>query len=213
MIMGRYTTGINGPVVGKIGSVIGSSRNGVPYLKGPYKNRTKKVSKEEMANRNKFALAQQWLKPLLKFVRIGFKGYSARSEGFVSAKSLLLKNSFEGDEDNRHINPALVQVSFGTLPLPATISAGQITDSGLAFTWDPNVPETAHAKDQVMMLAYDIENKNGIINTTGQFRSTGADILPIPKKKEKNTYHIYASFISADRDRQSVSIYLGTREV
>ena len=96
--MGRYTSGINGPVLGKVGSVIGSSRRGVPYLKGPYKKRTKKVSKKEMANRNKFALAQEWLKPLLPFVRIGFRGYSERSEGFVSAKSLLLKNAFEGDE-------------------------------------------------------------------------------------------------------------------
>ena len=210
--MGRLVAGIHGPIVGKVGTVIGSSRRGVPYVKGPYSKRTKVVSEKEMANRKKFALAQEWLKPLLDFVRVGFKGYSVRSEGFVSAKSVLLNNAFEGDGENRHINPALVQVSFGTLPLPATISAGQITADGLQFTWDPNVPESAHAKDQVMMLAYDIKNKNGIINTTGQFRSTGADILPITKKKEKNTYHIYASFISADRDRQSVSVYLGTRE-
>ena len=209
--MGRYTTGINGPVLGKVGSVIGSSRRGVPYLKGPYKKRTKKVSKKEMVNRNKFALAQEWLKPLLPFVRIGFRGYSERSEGFVSAKSLLLKNAFEGDEANMKINPALVQLSFGTLPMPATISAGQITAEGLHFTWDPNVQDAAHAKDQIMMLAYDIENKLCFFNTTGQFRTTGADILPIAKSKTKNTYHIYAAFIAADRDRQSQSVYLGTR--
>ena len=210
--MGRLVAGIHGPILGKVGTVIGSSRRGVPYVKGPYRKRTKVVSEKEIANRKKFALAQAWLKPLLDFVRVGFKGYSARSEGFVSAKSVLLNNAFEADGENRHINPALVQVSFGTLPLPASISAGHITADGLQFTWDPNVPDGAHAKDQVMMLAYDVENKVRFFNTTGQFRTTGADILPITKTEGKKTYHLYASFISADRSRQSNSVYLGTRE-
>jgi hypothetical protein len=85
--MGRLISGINGPIQGKIGTVIGSSRNGVPYVKGPYKNRTLKVSVKELANRKKFAAAQYWLSPILNFVHEGFKGFSQRSQGFVAAKS------------------------------------------------------------------------------------------------------------------------------
>jgi hypothetical protein len=64
--MGRLLTGINGPIYGKVGSVIGSSRNGVPYIKGLYKKRTLKVSEKELANRQKFAAAQAWLRPRTK---------------------------------------------------------------------------------------------------------------------------------------------------
>jgi len=44
--MGRLVAGLFGPVIGKVGTVIGSSRNGIPYLKGPHKNRTKTISEK-----------------------------------------------------------------------------------------------------------------------------------------------------------------------
>jgi hypothetical protein len=56
--MARLTAGIHGPLVGSIGNVVASSRNGVPYLKGAYKSRTKSVSDRELANRKKFKVAQ-----------------------------------------------------------------------------------------------------------------------------------------------------------
>src|SRR6266702_4053124 len=115
--MGKYVPGTFGPVQGKVGNVIASSWKGVPYLKGLYKPRTKPPRENETANRNKFAMAQFWLKPVVKFVREGFKGYSPLSEGFVAAKSYLLKNAFEGVAPDISINPALMKVSFGDLPL------------------------------------------------------------------------------------------------
>jgi hypothetical protein len=79
--MGRLINGINGAFEGKVGSVVGSSWKGIPYIKSAYKKRTKKVSAKELANREKFAMAQDWLKPLLPFVREGYKGYSSTVEG------------------------------------------------------------------------------------------------------------------------------------
>ncbi len=79
---------------GRSGTVVGSSRNGIPYLKAKSKGRTPTVSDRELFNRKKFAAAQAWLKPLLNFVREGFRGYSQRSHGFIAAKSWLLKNAF-----------------------------------------------------------------------------------------------------------------------
>jgi Family of unknown function (DUF6266) len=49
-----------------------------------------------LANRNKFAMAQAWLKPLLPFVREGFNGYGTTVEGYLTAKSWLLQNCFMG---------------------------------------------------------------------------------------------------------------------
>src|SRR4051812_9859871 len=116
--MARLTSGINGPFTGSVGTVIGSTWNGIPYMKSRHRRRTKKVSEPEILSRNKFAMAHFWLQPLLPFVREGFKNYSQRSMGFNAAKSQLLKNAFETADGNLIINPALVQLSAGNLPLP-----------------------------------------------------------------------------------------------
>jgi len=210
--MGKLINGINGPIQGKVGTVHGSSRKGVPYLKGPYKKRTKKISKKEKGNRNKFADSQFWLKPLLEFVREGFKGYTERVEGFIAAKSYLSKNAFEGDQPNIRINPALVKVSFGDLPLSNDIAVGLIAPGQLQFTWDGAPVAGGSPKDQVMMLAYDIEHKLASYTTTGQFRSTGSDTLPIPTQKGR-TYHLYCAFNGVDRESRSHSVYMGAISV
>lgn len=206
--MGRLLNGINSPIVGKVGTVVGSSRNGKPYLKSAYKERTKKVSKRELGNRNKFSEAQYWLKPLLEFVREGFKIYSRQSGAFVAAKSHLLLNAFEGVKPDIRINPALVKVSVGELPLSPDIAVKKIADDKLQFTWDTSIPEGAGPKDQIMMLAYDIDNEDAYFTVTGQFRDTGADTLGLAGVGGR-TYHIYAAFTAADRSKQSESVYLG----
>ena len=205
--MGRLIGGVNGQIQGKVGTVIGSSRNGIPYIKGPYKDRTLTVSAKELLNRKKFAVAQAWLSPILEFVRVGFRGYSQRSQGFVAAKSWLLKNGFTGQVEDLRIDPALVKVSSGDLPNPENIAV-EFTETGnLKFTWNPAYADFRD-KDQIMMLAYDIENAHALSITTGQLRSTGVDILDMKQSRDRN-YHVYAAFNAADRSRQSDSVYLG----
>ena len=137
--MGRLISGLNGPIQGKVGTVIGSSRNGIPYIKGPYQKRTSRVSKKELANRKKFAAAQAWLAPLLDFVREGFRGFSQRSQGFIAAKSWLLKNAFVKDGDRLRIDPALVKVSSGDLRNPENIAVSLTETWDLKFTWNPAI--------------------------------------------------------------------------
>jgi Family of unknown function (DUF6266) len=205
--MGRFIGGVNGQIHGKVGNVIGSSRNGVPYIKGPYKKRTLTVSDKELLNRKKFALAQAWLAPILKFVREGFRGYNQRSQGFVAAKSWLLKNGFTGEGNDLHINPALVKVSSGDLPNPKDIAVALTETGDLKFTWN-TADDGSGISDQIMMLAYDVERGQAVSKTTGQLRITGADILQVERMRENN-FHVYAAFNAADRSRQSDSIYLG----
>lgn len=205
--MGRLIGGVNGQIQGKVGNMIGSSRNGIPYVKGPYKNRTPTVSEKELLNRKKFAAAQAWLAPIVGFVREGFRGYNQRSQGFVAAKSWILKNGFTGHVEDLRIDPALVKVSSGDLPNPENIAV-EFTETGnLKFTWNPVYVDLLD-KDQIMMLAYDTENAFAIYVTTGQLRITGVDILDMKQSTGRN-YHVYAAFNAADRSRQSDSVYLG----
>src|SRR5882672_1771151 len=134
--MARLISGINGPFVGKVGTVVGSTWYGIPYMKAKHSKRTKRISKKEKQNRSKFAMAHSWLQPLLGFVREGFKNFSPRSRGFNAAKSHLLKNAFEGLQPDISINPALVKLSAGDLPLPGDITAEKSGPSKIIFTWD-----------------------------------------------------------------------------
>ena len=85
--------------------------------------------------------------------------------------------------DDVVINPALAKLSSGDLPLPATEG------------------------DQILMLAYNVEEQEAEYNLVGQTRKTGSDKLELD---EPGTYHLYAAFISYDRSRQSDSVYLGS---
>lgn len=207
--MATFQNGSNGPFTGLLGPVVGSSWKGIPYIKSRPKKRVGKVSEAEMANRKKFAISQAWLRPVVKFVRAGFKGYSPLSEGFVAAKSYLLKNAIEGKFPDITINPALVKVSFGDLPLPNDIVVGLVNQK-LQFTWDTAVPQGANENDQVMLLAYNIEKEWASHTVAGQLRTTGVQELPVFYIDPGETYHIYFAMVAPDRSKQSDSVYLGT---
>ena len=207
--MGRLVNGINGPIQGKVGAVVGSSWKGIPYIKAAYKKRTKNISNKELENRRKFALSQEFLQPLLEVVRVGFKDFSPRSEGFVAAKSHLLLHAMEGEGADRVINPALVKISHGDLPLSGNISVSLTEPGRLQFTWDTAYVEGGHNRDQVLLLAYDVDKGLASHILYGQFRFTGADQLAIASGSGY-TYHLYLAFIAHDRSRQSHSKYLGS---
>ncbi len=206
--MGKLINGVFSAFEGKVGPVVGSSWKGMPYIKSKYKKRTKKVSEKELANRNKFGMAQAWLKPLLPFVREGFKGYSETVEGYLAAKSWLLQNCFTGIAPSISIDPSLMMVSYGDLPLPANTKAKQGKNGSLQFSWNKAAVKGTSGQDQAMLLAYDVDNKIAYYNLTGQFRNIGSDVLMIDTTPGR-TYQLYLAFTAADRSRQSNSIYLG----
>lgn len=210
--MGTTPYGINGPIHGKVGTVHGSSRNGKPYLKGPHKKRTTNISITEAANRLHFDGTHAWLKPLTEFVREGFRGFAYKdsSEGYVAAYSYLCKHALEGEKPNRSINPALMQVSYGSLPLPGNIAVEQSSPHALKITWDKEyVRDGSHPQDQVMLLAYEIEQNKVAINILGQFRDVGEDYIQLDSQCKGYKLHIYVAFLAADRSRRSHSVYLG----
>jgi hypothetical protein len=206
--MGKLTNGIYGPIRGKVGPVVGSSWKGEYYIKSRPRRRTKKRGAVEKINQGNFASVHYWLQPVIEFLRAGFKGYGPRVEGFNAAKSYALKHAFSGDAGNKLLDPALVQVSYGNLPLPSHISIAKSDDYTLQFTWDTSLSDGASAYDQAMLLAYDNKKKEQCMKLTGQFRSNGNDKLILPQTTGLN-YHVYIAFTAHDRSRQSHSVYLG----
>jgi hypothetical protein len=205
--MAKYLHGINGPFMGKVGTVTGCKWKSVDYMRVTGYKRTKKVSEEEQANRSKFTAAQYWLKPLKTFLREGFKGYKPTVEGFNAAKSYLMLHAMTGPA----VEPALVKVSYGDLP-----NAGEMTVSregdDLVFTWDTSLVPDGDGRDQVMLLAYDVQEGSAHMNIAGAFRKTGREILNIGRQLPGTMLDIYVGFNAWNRTRQSTSEYLGLME-
>lgn len=208
--MARLDNSVLGSFSGRIGPVVGSSWKGIPYMKSVYKKRTKKISGKEKANRQKFKLAHEWLQYLVDFVRQGFKGYSPTVEGFLAAKSYLLKNAMERVGSGWEVNPALMKVSVGILPLSENITVKPFAGGMLHFTWDTAV-KNGYNDDQVMLLAYNIKKQYVQHTIAGAFRQTGSTDLQTFCKKG-DSCHVWIAFVSANRSKQSDSVYLGEIE-
>jgi hypothetical protein len=206
--MGSIQFGALGSITGKVGNIVISSWKGKPYVKSAPGERKSPLTQKEIANRKKWAMAHAWLQPLTNFVREGFKGYTETVEGFIAAKSYLLKNAFEDSATDLFINPALVKVSSGELPLPQHINVTQTTNKELQFTWDTNDIEFTNRYDQVMLLAYDIEGGYAYTRLTGQLRMNGSDTISVQRGFNR-TLHLYIAFVSANRATRSNSLYLG----
>lgn len=110
--------------------------------------------------------------------------------------------------DTYVVDPSLMQVSFGDLPPAEELKVELIPGSGLKFSWNPEWLTDTNPDDQVMLLAYNTAAKEAHYTITGQFRKTGWDLLPLPTN-QGSSYEVYIAFVSADRTRQSHSVYLG----
>lgn len=206
--MAKIKNGLNGQVSGKVGNLVYSSWYGIPYVKRAPVRRAK-PTKNEQGNWNMFSWTQKWLQPMQPFLKVGFKNYKPTVHGINAAKSYLYQFALTKDGENSSIDPALMQVSYGSLGLADNIQVELVSGTELHYTWDPASGKDKAPNDQVMLLAYNIEGKQAAMSVEGQFRKTGSDSLDLTHYK-KGTFHVYVAFLASDRSRQSHSMYLGS---
>lgn len=215
--MASFKHGINGPISGKIGDIVGSSWRGINYIKSRPK-RVKPITENELGNRFLFAYTQYWLQPIKEFLKAGFRNDDHPVSGVNAAKSFLYKHAVTKDGFNSKIHPERMQVSFGDLPLSDAIEVEKTSPNELTFSWDKKSTPGGSTQDQIMLLVYHFKDEDELITgnafgtTAGQFRDTGFAKLAVePSIKDPGlNYHIYAGFSAFDRSRQSDSVYLGT---
>ncbi len=206
--MARLINGINGPIIGKVGTVTGSHRNGTGYIKANNVRRAPQTQNELVA-KERFATAHRFLKPMLAYLREGFRHQV--KQGYNGAKSYTLLNAMAGDPMQSYVNPELVKLSLGDLPLPEDLAV-TAADGELIFTWNPAKPEGGSLYDQLMPMAYHPNEETASVHyhNTSALRKSGTDTLAVVKGL---SYHVYAAFTSADRSQNSNSVYLGFIEV
>ena len=76
---------------------------------------------KQMAQRDKFALALSFIRPIQSFIKVGFKAYAVHQSEFNAAMSYTLKNVIKGTYPNFTIDYAQAMVSRRSLAKPLNI--------------------------------------------------------------------------------------------
>ena len=201
----------NGLISGKIGDMVGYQVKGQQFMRKLPK-RDAEPTEGELLSQHMLRLVTQWVRPVLPFIRIGFRGYHERFEGFNAAVSVVRLEALQKDGYASWIDPSKARVSHGSLPLSQNLQA-QLQPGGLVeFTWDRSGTPKCSPRDRVMLLAYNVELQFALPQTFGNIRHSGHDSLQLPPAKP-GKYHLYAAFLAEDLSRQSDSVYLGEVEI
>lgn len=196
--MAIVKNGINGNFSGKTAKVVGYELFGQQIMRGMPRKRTSKPTEKELINRAKFKASQTWLQPIIDFLRVGFQNYQPTFQGFVANKSYNAKHALKTDDDiNFYINPADALVSYGTMDQLVNPSVAATKPLQLTFEWDKG--KNFVYSDQVMVLAYAIEEQKAIFNTALAPQQNGTATLHIPAEYKAKDFHIYIAVVADSR--------------
>jgi len=208
--MAIVTGSAMGTFKGKIGNSVSYQLNGKNVVRSLPRTSAKNKRGSALQNlyRSRFTEMQDFLRPALYFIRIGFnmEARSRQMSAHNAAKSYNMLNAFSPEGE---IDYSKVLVSFGNLAGAKEVTVTQ-DDAGLHFSW-VNYPstETARRFDQVMLLAYCPDIKEAYFVISGAKRKTGQETLEIENEAKGKELHTWIAFISDDRQQISMSTYTG----
>ncbi|HQS52387.1 MAG TPA: DUF6266 family protein [Daejeonella sp.] len=206
--MGTYKKGILGSFSGKVGTVVGSSWNGIEYMRSLPKPSSKTPTDLQMLQRAKLGMATGFLQPISALINIGYKGLAVRQTAFNVATSQLLAEAITGVYPDLTIDYPKVLISKGNLTGPWGPAATSAS-SKVNVTWQDNSASgTAKATDKAMLLVYNPDKSQYVFTTGGDDRSSLADSLDVPADFVGDTVHVWMAFISADKKAVSTSLYI-----
>lgn len=207
--MGTISKGILGPFHGKVGTVIGSTWRGIPYIRSVSGKPRRPSTPAQLEQQAKFNLVVRFTAPMADLFRTSFSGFAEKMSGINSAQSYILKNAIIGQFPNYSIDYHLVLVSRGDLLMAHSAAATTVGDY-VNFTWLPNAGlGRAKETDRAIMLAYCPALSTALFSLAGPERQTGAGSLNVSLLRG-NTVHTWLAFISADKKAVvSDSVYMG----
>ena len=214
--MAVLRNGVNGGFSGRMGNVVGYQLNGKWIVRSlPNKSKKNKIgSLSQQQVRAKFKKVHAFIKPILPFIRVGFKCFAAEN-GMSAYNAAVSKNLLFALDQAGVFYPDRAIISYGELEL-----AGEMVitakEDGFLLSWEPshvnglyNTRYEAQPSDWVMMLAYNIGEGTTFFETSGARRSTGQYLLKIHNSYQSNRYHVWVAFISDNRLQISSSKYMG----
>jgi hypothetical protein len=207
--MATHSKGILGSFSGKLGTVVGGTWRGIPYMRSlPTISKNRKQSFAQEVQQAKFALAQNFLRNFGSLLNNSFQevaGQTQRNE----ALAIVLNQAVGGTYPNLMIDYGMVLVSKGSLKKPVNPDVLSDQPGKIKFSWtDDTGSGNAKASDKAILVAYDEQFGDVIFVTDGATRSSGQAELDAGFFSGKPV-HTWLGFISENGKLKSDSLYTG----
>ena len=211
--MGTIKQGILGGFSGKVGTVVGSSWKGISYMKGRAQSVKNPRTTKQMAQRDKFALANKFIRPIRSFINLGFKTYAKHQSAYNAAMSYTLRNAIKGTYPSLTIDYTKAMVARGSLALPMEIQKQNVSGQ-ISVSWTDNSGiANALDTDFAMLMAYNAEKQEAVYDMHTACRGDEGVEVSYPADWSGDTVHIYLAFISEDWTLVSDSQYVGSETI
>lgn len=208
--MGTIKQGILGGFSGKVGTVIGGNWKGISYMRSQAQHIKNPRTDAQVSQREKFALALNFLKPMTHVLRVGFKLYANKQTAFNAAMSYTLANAITGEYPDYELNFASALISRGTLTSAAN-GAVSAANEKVTVSWEDNTGVgTAKASDKALIALANLSKGEAITEDGGATRSAGSQSIDIPSDWIGDEVQVYLGFVSEDAKEVANSVYLGS---
>ena len=212
--MARLPKGIFGPVIGKLGTLTGSTWKGIPYVKHtPEKGATKaERTPAQLANEAKFKYINEWLVPFQPFFSVGFELLAIRKSALAVGLSENYKTVFSGAYPDFEIAYDNLVMSRGQLPSITQVEVMFEDELTLSINWNQNAVTGASYNDQLMFAAYCPELKiaDGFIGAVE--RAQQHHTFRLDEEMAGHALELYITVMTVDRKKIANSLYLGRIE-
>jgi hypothetical protein len=205
--MAKLTSGIFGPISGKVGGLVGVIWKNISYIRTKPQKTTKPPTVAQIASREKFRFVNELLAPFYPFLIVGFKNMARGKTEINVAFSENFKQSVIGTYPDLSVDYAMFRLSKGTLPPLMQVEATLIGPDLIKATWQPN--SQGIFDDQVMLVMYNPELKIADGFVGGVKRRDKECTFRFNPKLIGKPLEVYISVIALNGSRVSNSHYLG----
>jgi len=208
--MARIKQGVIGPFSGGVGELVGSSWNGIPYVRSYAATIGNPRSDLQQDHRQKIAVTMKFLKPLAVFLRTGFKNYAIRMSGINAAMSWNYRNALKGSYPGNGIDYPKVLVARGELAPALNPAAASNAKGTVNFKWDNNSGEKdANASDKTLLVVYNPAKYQAVTASELGQRADRTQTVTVPGSFSGDLVQCYIAFIAADGQVVSNSVFAG----
>lgn len=208
--MAKLKHGIFGPVSGKLGSVVGGSWKGIPYLRRAPKKKKNPAARSaaQIANEQKMKFTNKMLVPFQPYINIGFQHLAVEKTALSAAYSVNFHQAVTGLYPNLAVNYPNLMISSGNLP-GLINPVASFNGDAIELNWERGGSNKTSFDDQLMLVLYapDINLADGFIGLA--LRRDLHCRFKFNSRMEGQELLVYVAMTSMDRKRISDSIYLG----
>jgi len=208
--MAKYKNGINGPVSGKVGTVVGASWRGIDYIRSVSDTSKMRWSVAQVNQRVLFALVMNWIRPLLPVINVGYQIFKTAKTPMNAAVGYHLREAVQGEAPAYEIVFSKAIFSRGEL-IGAMIRKLHCLDGGICYiSWEsPSASVFCNDGDEVVFILYNTAKHRFVTYVSVALRAEREVMLQLPSGFSGDALHCYMHLVRADRAMVSTTVYAG----